>query len=462
MLTYQDFLQVTDEKQKMQFIQQLIQEHKTSELYRNAVIATEYDKQQNPTIEKYKKVLYKVTGETVPDSYSANWKTKSNYFHRFVLQWAQYVLGNGVKWKNESTRNFFGNQFDYELQDLAKKALVGGVGFGFWNYDSLKTFTVLEFAPLYDEENGALMAGVRFWKLAEEKPLRATLYEIDGITDYIKRDDWGILHTKHGYIPKSRTSKIDGTEIYDYENYPSFPIVPLWGNANHQSEIVGIREQIDCYDFIKNGFANDLDDASLFYWTLQNAGGMDELDLAEFIQRMKTVHASNLDDNVTAESHVVNVPHANREALLDRLSRDLYQSAMAMNSELIASGANTATQIRASYEPLNCKADDIEYQILAFLKKLMLIVGIKDEKPSFTRSVIINAQEEIQNVLLAENHLSSDYITEKVLTLLGDGDKAEAVIRQLKIERANQITGEQNEEPEPDRQTPEPNQEGNF
>lgn len=461
MKTYQDFLKCKTDSEKTSFINTLIQEHKASELYQTAVIATQYDKQMNPTIEKYKKVLYKATGEVVPDSYSANWKTKSNYFHRFILQWSQYLLGNGVKWQNEETAKRLGKRFDYDLQELTKKALVGGVSFGFWNYDRLHIFSVLEFAPLYDEENGALMAGVRFWQLSEEKPLRAVLFEADGYTDYILKDGgWAVLHAKRGYVSNIRTSEIDGSEIYDYENYPSFPIIPLWGNSNKQSEIVGIREQIDCYDFIKNGFANDLDDASLFYWTLNNAGGMDNIDLAEFVQHIKTVHAARVDDNVTAESHVIDVPYNNREALLDRLSRDLYQSAMAMNSELIASGANTATQIRASYEPLNCKTDDLEYQILIFLDNFLKVIGIADESPSFTRSVLINAQEEIQNVVLAANWLSQEYITTKILDLLGDGDKTNAVLDQISHERFTQ--GEENEESEPIRETSKPYQEGNF
>lgn len=463
MKTYQDFQKCKTESEKITFISELIQEHKTSDLYQTAFIASQYDMQMNPTIEKYKKVLYKVTGEVVPDSYSANWKTKSNYFHRFVLQWAQYLLGNGVKWQKEETRKQLGQQFDYDLQELTKKALVGGVSFGFWNYSKLHIFSILEFAPLYDEENSALMAGVRFWQLEEKKPLRATLYEIDGYTDYICKDGvWSVLHEKRGYVPNIRTSKIDGSEIFGYENYPSFPIVPLWGNSNKQSEIVGLREQIDCYDFIKNGFANDLDDASLFYWTLNNAGAMDDIDLSEFIQHIKTVHAAKVDNEVTAESHVIDVPYSNREALLDRLSRDLYQSAMAMNSELIANGANTATQIRASYEPLNCKTDDLEYQVLTFLDSLLKVIGITNEAPSFTRSVMINAQEEIQNVILSANWLSQEYMTTKILDLLGDGDKAKAVLEQIRLERLSQSVGDEDEESEPIIQTPETAQEGNF
>ena len=43
--------------------------------------------------------------------------------------------------------------------------------------------------PLYDEENGALRAGIRYWQVDETKPLRLTLYEEDGFTEYIKRKD---------------------------------------------------------------------------------------------------------------------------------------------------------------------------------------------------------------------------------------------------------------------------------
>ena len=44
---------------------------------------------------------------------------------------------------------------------------------------------LFEFAALQDEETSAIRAGVRFWQLADNKPLRATLYEEDGYTEYV-------------------------------------------------------------------------------------------------------------------------------------------------------------------------------------------------------------------------------------------------------------------------------------
>lgn len=436
MLTYQDLLEVGDsEKARVDFVKRVIQQHKATDLYRTAEVAEEYARQLNRTIREYQKVLYDVVGNAVPDVWTANYKMASKFFKRFVIQENQYLLGNGITWKEESTTKKLGDEFDTVVQKLGKKALIGAVSFGFWNYDHLEDFGVLEFAPLYDEENGALMAGVRFWQVDIKKPLRATLYEIDGYTDYIwnRRDaetNGEVLHDKRPYVLKIRTTEADGQEIYDGENYPSFPIVPLWANPEKQSELVGLREQIDCYDLIKSGYANTVDEGSLIYWTLNNAGAMGDVDLAKFVERMKTLHAATLDDDVNAESHSQEAPYQSREALLAKLRSDLYEDAMALDTKNIANGAITATQIEAAYEPLNSKVDEYEYCVREFLKDILKLAGIDDE-PMFTRSMIVNRQEEVQIVVQSASYLSEDYVTRKVLTLLGDADLADEMLDQI-------------------------------
>lgn len=443
MKTYQDLMDLKGgERAKADFVRSVISEHKTSDLYQTALVADEYDRGKNRTMMQFQKLLYTMSGQAVPDNYSANYKITSGFFHRFVLQETQFLLGNGVIWSNKETQQKVGEDFDTRLQELGKKALVGGVAFGFYNLDHIEVFSVLEFAPLYDEEDGALKSGVRFWQIAPDKPLRATLYEMDGYTDYIwrkkKSDDvkGEILHPKRPYIIKVRETKADGAEIYDFENYPSFPIVPLWANTLHQSELVPLREKIDAYDLISSGYANDVDDASQIYWTIQNAGGMDDVDLAKFLERMRVVHAAVVeDDGARAESHTLHVPFEAREAVLTRLTRDLYNDSMCVDTREISGGAVTATQIKAAYEPLNIKCDDFEYCVLDFLKGVMYLAGITNDRPTFTRSIIVNAQEAISNVISAYQFLDMNYVTEKVLNILGDGDKSEAMIAKLTQQR---------------------------
>lgn len=433
-LTYQDLLELGDNEQnRMDFVNRAIQRHKDTDLYRTAKVADEYYRHRNTTITLYQKLLYTVSGNAVPDNWSANYKLASNFFKRFVTQEVQFLLGNGTTWNGQAGERL-GEDWDNRLQDAAKKALVGGVSFGFFNLDHLEVFSVLEFVPLYDEENGALAAGIRFWQVDAKKPLRATLYEMDGYTDYMwKHGEGTILKDKRPYKINVRYSESDGVEIYDGENYPAFPIVPLWGNSERQSEIVGLREQIDAFDLIKSGACNTIDDASLIYWTIQNAGGMDDLDLAQFVQRMKTVKASAVQDGQTVEAHTINVPIDARETILERLRKDLYRDYMALDTEEIAGGSITATQIKAQYEPLNSKADEFEYCVLEFIGGVLNVAGIEDEA-SFTRSTIVNTTEEITNIIQAGEYLPHDYITERVLTILGDADKVQEVLRQIKQE----------------------------
>lgn len=433
MITYQDLLKVNDDdRARMDFVMNVINSHKLSDEYQTALTAQQYDKKQNVTIVNYRKLLYTVAGEAVPDNYSANHKIASSFFNRFVVQQNQYLLGNGVTWQEDSTAEKLGDDFDTRLQELGKYALVDGVAFGFWNLDHLVTFRLTEFAPLYDEEDGAMKAGVRFWRIDDSKPLRATLYEIDGYTDYIWRNGANeVLHAKRPYKITVRSTPADGEEIYDFENYPGFPIVPLWGNPAHQSELIGIRESIDAYDLIRSGFANDLDDASQIYWIIQNAGGMDDVDLVKFVQRIKTVKAAVVEeDGAKAESHTMDVPYASRETLLTRLRSDLYEDFMALDTKNIAGGAVTATQIKAAYEPLNGKTDMYEYCVIDFLQGILFIAGIEDS-PTFTRSMIVNTQENVQILLQGAQYLSENYVTEKLLELFGDGDRAEELLDEM-------------------------------
>lgn len=449
MRTYNDLLEVGEnEANRMQFVYEAISEHKSSDLYKTAQIADEYDRKQNRTIVQFQKLLYDATGRAIPDNVSANYKITSGFFNRFTTQQVQFLLGNGVTWEDETTKDYLGEDFDKQLQVAAKASLGAGVSFGFYNYDHLEVFTALEYVPLYDEENGALMAGIRFWQVDAQKPLRATLYEIDGITEYIWEDGEGrILKEKRAYILTLISTGVDEAEIFAGENYPTFPIVPLWANPHRQSELVGLREQIDAYDLIKSGFCNTIDEASFIYWTINNAGGMDEIDLAEFVQRLKTIHAANVEDTgATAQANSLEAPHEGREALLDRLAKDMYADYMALNIDEIKGGANTATQIRAAYEPMNNKADQFEYCVIEFLQGILSVAGLEDN-PTFTRSYLVNTTEEISVLLQAAQYLDDEYVTRKILTLLGDADKADEIIANMDEYDYQRLAGETDEEP---------------
>lgn len=399
-----------DEQKMMEFVLSAIEEHKNSDLYKEAVDAYEYFKKRNVTITKFRKLLYTMSGEVVPDNYSANYKFCNGFFPIFVKQENSFLLGDGVTFNEDGTKDALGgDDFDGALYNAGEYALWGAVSFMFFNYDHIDTFKITEFVPLIGTEDGGLHAGIRFWQIDDTKPLRATLYEEDGYTELIWRDGKGeILKPKQTYMQTVSVSEADGVEIIDGENYPSFPIVPLWANKEHQSELTGLREKIDGYDLIQSGFANDLDDASQIYWIVQNAGGMDEVDLAKFLNQIKRVHAAAIeDDGAHAEAHTLDIPYQARQIALEDLRNSLYRDAMALDTDKITAGNITATAIESAYENLELKCDGYEYCVTEAVKNLLNLAGIEDS-PTYHRRKTTNQPEVTQMVLSAADILDTE------------------------------------------------------
>ena len=445
MRTYQDWLEVAEgsELQRMDFIKAFIKEHQESSLYIRAVEAEEYFAGQNSTIKKYEKYIFNAKGDAIPDVFSANHKVASRFFYRSVMQANSTLLGNGITWKTGAGAKALGPDFDRKIIKAGRNAQVGGVSFGFYNNGKVDVFKITEFAPLYDEEDGALKAGVRFWQVDAKKPLRATMFELDGFTEYQwdkNHPEGFVRQEKRPYIIVKQTTEAFGDEIFEFKNYPSFPIVPCWANENKQSELTPIRATLDCYDLINSKYANDIDDASLIYWTIQNAGGMADNELVEFIDKMRKLHAAQLDNDQIIQPTTVDVPFQGREALLDRLEKQLYRDAMALNTYDVANGAVTATQIEAAYEPLNQKLDTYEAEMTDFIIRLLTVAGVEDE-PTYTRSIIVNRTEEINTITNSALYLDDEYVTEKIMTLLGDKDKVEEIINKRAAEDIQRMTG---------------------
>jgi len=418
--TYQDLLAVGEnEKDRMEFVRGAVRDHTSSDDYKIAAAAESYYAKRNQTIVKYQKFLYNSNGQAYPDLFSANYKTRTLMFRHFVIQQVQYVLSNGVSFGQGGTKDRLGRDFDNRLQQLAKKAMVDGVAFGFWNLDHLEVFPFADtphapgFVPLYDEEDGSLKAGVRYWSLNGAETKRYTLYEMDGYTEYIqkKNEDIQIRQPKRPYRQTVRVDATGEETVEAGDNYPGFPIIPMYANDLRESELVGVQESIDCYDFIKNGLANEIDDSSGVYWVLKNSGGMDDLDIARFLDRMRTLRAAAVDseDGGGAEAHTLDIPYEARSAMLDRLRSDLHEDFQLVDMEKIMSGNLTATAIRMGYQSQDDKCGDFEYCIRDFIGKLLKLLGI-DDTPSFQWNRIANQLEETQTVLTAATYLDDEAI----------------------------------------------------
>ncbi|MBR3795772.1 MAG: phage portal protein [Clostridia bacterium] len=413
--TYQDWL-ATPETERPELARQIVQRYVSSDDFKTALLADRYFRGDNPTIEK-KRVLRAVAVDapggkgkkrTAMREIIGN-QIRNNFFFRFVVQEAQYLLGNGVTVDTPETKAALGLGFDTVMEQIGEAALRHGVAYGYWNNDHLEPLLACVdaasgFVALPDERTGALMVGVQFWRLTRGKPMYYRVFEPDGVTMYRKADDGEIEieEAKRAYKLRVTRDAIGVTGI-EGENYGALPIIPLYGNPMKISELTpSIRSKIDLYDNIVSDFGDNLDRANDVYWVLNNFGGTMS-DVAEMMQQIHELRAVvNLSDGMgggsTATAQTVEVPYEARKTAMELLHKALYADYMALDMDAMTGGSLTNVAIQAAMTNLNLKADRFEWQAFAFVQGVLALIGKASEKIAFKRQQITNRSETVQDI----------------------------------------------------------------
>lgn len=446
MLTYQDFEKARSSSGVQAFIGKLIADHEASQMVETAKTADEYDHQRNVTIREYAAIRYTAKGQRYTDFTKQPSRIASNFYNILNTRRNSYSLGNGVTFTEDNVKDKLGKDFDSVLSRAGYLALIHGVSFVFWNVDRAHVFPLTEFAPLWDEETGALRAGVRYWRLDKDKPMQAVLYEEDGFTRYAGKSSSRLEAQTEKRSYKQRVSRAPADvqdSVIGEENYSALPIVPLWGSRLHQSTLVGNRQAIDSYDLVYSGFADDLRDCAQIYWLIENYGGMDSDDIQKFIDSLTLTHTASADtqNGGRITPYTQDVPYQSRMAYLSQMRSSIYEAFGVMDTAAIAAGNKTATEINAAYQAMDDKADDFEYQIGECVQQLLALQGI-DDYPQFKRNRISNQYEQVQMVMLEAEYLDEETVLNKLPNVTPD--EVEGIMqRKAEQERSRFVRDEQ-------------------
>lgn len=436
MLTYQDFLKVGEDG-KAAFVDMAIGVHKSSEMYEIAKTADLYDRQKNKTINEYVKTMFTLAGAPIEDFTASNNKITCNFFHRLNTQRCTYSLGNGIYFANDTSgtlKQQLGDAFDNAVYDAGYYALIHGVTFGFWNVDKLHVFPLTEFVPLWDEMDGTLKAGIRFWQIDDSKPMIAVLYEIDGYTrfqtvtktrgkgkDTETYSELEESQPKRPYKLTVRINEVGDETVIGEDGYSQLPIVPFWGSKLKQSTLIGMQQAIDSFDLIRSGFANDLTDCAEIYWMIENCGGMNEEDLARFRDRLKLNHIVEVPtgDGAKATPYTQEIPHAARMEYLDSIRTGIYEDFGGLDVHQV-NADSTNDHLEAAYQPLDENADDFERHCIEFIQQILVIAGFEPDMPIFKRNRISNQKEQVEIVLQEAEYLDTETILSKLPNITPD------------------------------------------
>ena len=418
-----------------------INEHKGSEEYRTAQTAHDYYKKRNPDIARLEKVIYDMKGMAHKDLVSPNHKLRNGYYPAIINQTVSHLLANGVGFSDPEIKNKFGRNFDGILRKMAVDAKNAGVSYGFYNGEKVIHFPFLEFKAIPDDITSAIVAGVRFTQIDENKPLVATLYEPDGYTEYTRyKNEFEITRTKTAYIVNEVSNAVEGVYGVHEGNFSRLPIYPLY-NVSHQSEIIGVQEILTAIDMVNSQLVNNVSQGELIYWVLKNYGGNDDIDNANFIINLLKSHVLPIEgDDCEASPHQITVPFEANEAAAVRLKRLLYESMGAVDTETLKAGNLTATAINAAFHDMRLNSANMEYEVIEFIQGICRIAGLSEDVAlSFTYFETVNETEAIQNLVIMDS-IENETLRRKACEILGMLDDFENIQKEKMSESLSRFS----------------------
>ncbi len=443
---------ITDEQERIQFLLKVIDEHEKSPMFKDGKVAGFFYRNRDIDLEEVIKVVYDREGIPHLDKISPNHKLVANLFHIFITQLVSYQLGNGIIFEDNNIKKALGgSDFDFKLQQVLIYAALDGEGYGFVADNGVVPLCYAckihgnepLLAPLKDEDDGIMKAAVRYWRLDVDKPLRITLYETDGFTEYKENENGEIVlyAPKKAYKTNTVSSDIEGNIYTIGENYNGFPIVPM-SFINGQSSIVGNKEKLFAYDVVLSGMVNNVD-MNTIYWIIQNADGMDKRDDLNFVGDIIQSQVVHAPDGTDIRKEEISSRHEAYTSVLNTLRKQLFHDFQAVDTENLSAGNRTTVEIKSAYENLNLKCDEVEKYISDFVRSCLRVKGLDENAEfHFKRPNNINETEYLTTLATIAPLLSDDITTKLACETLGIIDEYEEIKNQKIREEAERFKTE--------------------
>lgn len=457
MLTYEDLEKCGDNEDLIaRFIYNKIEEQKDNPRYLEGVAAGEFFRDGDPYMKKYEKIIYDMLGKARREMFSANHKLTAALYSLFVMQEVSYLLGNGVSFDNDEIKKRLGNNFDYDLQDLTTWAANDSESYALLKEDGIEKLNVAcddeeaHFIPIFSADNRVQpKAGIKHWRVDKSKPLNVVLYRADVYSEWQEVNNVLTMVKPNQKYWRTVNENAFGEVIDEsVKDYATLPIIPLW-YPKHVSAIHNKQETLSAYNLVLSGMINNTTELNLLYWVIKNADGMSDLDYEDFITNLYKSHVLPLPDGVEAEPHEVKTDPQAHESVLQSLRTQLFQDFKAVDTQVIQGGNKTTVEIKAAYENLNLKCDELEKEVGRFIQKVLVFYGFSpDEGFHFHRPQNINLTEYMTMLVQSGAIFDEETLLKLACEAMGMIDQFEEIMKRKQADELNRMlspTAEPNE-----------------
>ena len=312
---------------------------------------------------------------------------------------------------NKKVIEILGDDFERKIKNLAIEASNCGTAWlHYWidesendkkfKYDKVNTEEVI---PIYS--NGLerdLEGAIRVYTCMEE------------VKDKVEEESFTYIEywTKESMDRYKIKGSSYSEEVIEEENIKhslgEVPFVEFANNSLKQSDLSRYKKQIDLYDKVKSGFANDLEDIQQIIYILENYGGQD---LGEFLGDLKRYKAIKTETDGTGggggvKTLQIEIPLEARKVILEMLRKEIYEFGQGLQQDVESVGNASGVALKFFYRKLELKSGLLETEFKAafskFARVILRFLGVDDYskiQQTYTRNMISN---DLENAQIAE------------------------------------------------------------
>lgn len=350
---------------------------------------------------------------------------------------------------NNKVKEILSSFFARKLKSLCVEAANAGVAWcHFWIDESgvfkYEKVNAEECVPLYDNTLDKPLVGFirsyTAWEYVDDVTTNKTQY------NYVEFWD-DKTFTKYK-LNGEGGSVLETIEVN--HGFGRVPFIKFANNMNETSDLDRYKRQIDLYDKVMSGYANDIEDIQQIIYILENYGGKDE----EFIQKLKRYKTVQLANNeVEGKGNLrtlqIDIPVEARKVILEELKKQIYEFGQGLQQDVESVGNASGVALKFFYRKLELKAGDTETEfrqgIDELIKAILMYLGISATKiqQTYTRNMISNDLENAQIAQQSVGVIPRKYILQNH-PWIDDVEEAERLLDEEKKQKEETLEDKYN------------------
>lgn len=237
------------------------------------------------------------------------------------------------------------------------------------------------------------------------------------------------VYFEHWEVDGSERFKFEGTldsiglKYIETEEFghrlETIPFIKFANNKKEKSDLLKYKKQIDLYDRVMSGFANDLEDIQQIIYILENYGGQNLNEFMSDLKRFKAIKTDTSEGGTHGgvSTLQIEIPVEARKVILEVLKKQIYESGQALQQDTESYGNASGVALKFFYRKLELKAGMMQTQfkkgfatfIRAILKYLNQDVNMQIIQ-TWTRNMISNDYENAQIAMQSKDIISDETI----------------------------------------------------